>query len=93
MTKKTSVLIKVLRRLGRYIPAVIVSLLLATVYVAMSLYIPILVGQAIDHILEAGKVAYDAVYQKLLALAICAGIGGLSQWVMTLIKNNQPLES
>ena len=87
MTKKTSVLGKVLRRLRRYIPAVIVSLLLATVYVAMSLYIPILVGRAIDNILEAGKVVFDGVYQELLVLAICAGIGGLAQWIMTLINN------
>ena len=42
MNKNAKVLGKVLRRLRRYIPAVVTSLVLATAYVAMSLYFPIL---------------------------------------------------
>ncbi len=78
---------KVLRRLRRYIPAVVTSLLLATVYVAMSLYIPILVGRAIDCIVDVGKVDFARMYRELVVIAICAGIGGLAQWLMTLINN------
>ena len=81
------VLGKVLRRLRRYIPAVAISLVLATAYVAMSLYIPILVGRAIDCIVDAGKVDFTLMYWELMAIAICAGIGGLAQWLMTLINN------
>ncbi len=87
MHKKTTVLGKVLRRIRRYIPAVITALVLATAYVAMSLYIPILVGRAIDCIVDAGKVDFSAAYSELLAIALCAGIGGLAQWLMTLINN------
>ena len=87
MHKKTTVLGKVLRRIRRYIPAVITALVLATAYVAMSLYIPILVGQAIDCIVDAGKVDFAAMHSELLAIAVCAGIGGLAQWLMTLINN------
>ena len=87
MSKKTTVLGKVLRRLRRYIPAVIAALVLATVYVAMSLYIPILVGRAIDCIIDAGKVDFSAMFKELLAIALCAGIGGVAQWLMTLINN------
>lgn len=87
MNKNGKVLGKVLRRLRRYIPAVAVSLVLATAYVAMSLYIPILVGRAIDCIEDAGKVDFTLMYQELVAIAVCAGIGGLAQWLMTLINN------
>ena len=87
MNKNTKVLGKVLHRLRRYIPAVVISLVLATAYVAVSLYIPILVGRAIDCIIDAGKVDFELMYQELLAIAICAGIGGLAQWLMTLINN------
>ena len=87
MTKKTTTLGKVLLRIRRYLPAVAVSLILALVYVAMSLYIPILVGKAIDCMIDAGKVNFAAVWKELTAIALCAGIGGLAQWVMTLINN------
>ena len=84
MTKKTTTLGKVLHRLRRYIPAVVCSLILATAYVLMSLYIPILVGRAI---VDKGQVDFAAISTELLTIAICAGIGGLAQWVMTLINN------
>ena len=87
MNKKTTVLGKVLRRIRRYIPAVITALVMATAYVAMSLYIPILVGRAIDCIVDAGKVDFAAMSEELVAIALCAGIGGLAQWLMTLINN------
>ena len=87
MTKKTTTRGKVLHRLRRYIPAVVMALVLATVYVAVSLYIPVLVGRAIDCIVDAGKVDFVAMLTELVSIVICAGIGGLSQWVMTLINN------
>ena len=83
MAKKTTTLGKVLLRIRRYLPAVALSLILALVYVAMSLYIPVLVGKAIDCIIDAGKVDFAAMSNELFAIALCAGIGGLAQWVMT----------
>ena len=50
-------------------------------------YIPILVGQAIDCIVDAGKVDFAAMSSELLTIALCAGIGGFAQWLMTLINN------
>lgn len=87
MSKKTTVLGKVLRRLRRYVPAVIVALLLASVYVAASLYIPVLVGRAIDCIVDKGKVDFAAMSGYLIAIAVWAAAGGLAQWAMTLINN------
>ncbi|MBQ9838971.1 MAG: ABC transporter ATP-binding protein [Oscillospiraceae bacterium] len=81
------VLGKVLRRVRRYWPALILSLVLATVYVAMSLYIPILVGLAIDGIIAAGQVRFDSVAGYLVKIGICAGVAGVAQWVMNELNN------
>ena len=84
---QTSVLKKVLRRVRRYWAGLILSLILATVYVAMSLYIPILVGDAIDCIIEAGRVDFAAMGVSLRNVVICAVIAGVSQWVMNEVNN------
>ena len=56
MANQMAILRKVLRRIRRYWVGLVASLLLATLYVVMSLYIPILVGNAIDCIIDAGRV-------------------------------------
>ncbi len=87
MGKQSGVFGKVLRRLQTYLPAIVVSLLLATVYVAMSLYIPILVGRAIDAIVDAGKVDFAVVSEELKYLLLCSGIAAVSQWIMNEMNN------
>jgi ATP-binding cassette subfamily B protein len=87
MAKNNSVLRKVLLRLRRYWAAMIGSLLLALVYVAMTLYIPILVGEAIDSIICAGNVDFDALGLCLLKICICTGAAALAQWVMSTLNN------
>ena len=87
MQDQSLILRKVLLRLRRYWAAMIVSLLMATVSVAMSLYIPILVGEAIDHVVGAGRVDFGAVAAKLLGVALCAGVSALAQWLMSVMNN------
>ena len=87
MAKEPSALKKILHRVRRYLPGIIASLLLATVYVAMSLYIPILVGSAIDVIVDTGKVDFSAMSRDLLGVAICAGVAALAQWCMNELNN------
>ena len=82
-----AILKKILHRLKRYVPALLASLLLATVYVAMSLYIPILVGRAIDCIVSPGNVDFAAMAKELAAVAVCAAIAGVAQWVMNEMNN------
>ena len=85
--KSKNALKKVLLRVKKYWPALILSLLLATVYVAMSLYIPILIGRAIDCMVDAGKVNFDGVWHYLAQTLACALIAGVSQWVMNEMNN------
>ena len=86
MNENKIVIGKVLRRVRPYWGRLILSLLLALLYVAMSLYIPILVGDAIDGIRETG-VDFDCVARNLLAVCVCAVIAGVAQWLMNLLCN------
>ena len=61
MNNQIIVLKKVLHRIRRYWASLIASLILATIYVVMTLYIPILVGSAIDCIVDAGRVDFAAM--------------------------------
>lgn len=87
MTKQLAVLKKVLIRLKRYWTSLALSLILALLYVVMTLYIPILVGNAIDNIIDMGKVDFTAMGGYLRSVVICAVIAGLSQWVMSELNN------
>lgn len=80
--KTTAVAKRVLRRIGRYRGLMALSLVLATVSVAMTLYIPILVGKAIDHIVGAGRVDFQALSGYLTQVGICAAVSALAQWLM-----------
>ena len=84
---QTVVLKKVLRYVRPYAPALVTSLLLALIFVAMSLYIPILVGEGIDLIIDKGAVEFEPLSVKLLQVCICAAIAALSQWLMSQINN------
>ena len=90
MTDKTAqkkVLKKVLHRIRPYWLGVVAALLLATVYVVMTLYIPILVGNAIDCIVDTGKVDFQTMKVFLWSVGICTVVAALSKWCMSLINN------
>ena len=87
MNNQIAVMKKVLRRLRRYWPSLIASLVLATVYVVMTLYIPILVGDAIDCIVDAGKVDFAVMGIHLRNVAICALVAAAAQWIMSELNN------
>ena len=82
-----SVMKKVLRRIRPYWPALAGSLLLATLQVAMTLYIPILVGNAIDCIIDTGRVDFETMGLYLGRIVICTGLAALAQWIMSEINN------
>ena len=81
------ILRKILRRVRRYWPVLILSLVLAALYVAMSLYIPILVGKAIDAMIDMGKVDFAALRHSLTLVVICAAVASVSQWLMNEMNN------
>ncbi|MBO6303430.1 MAG: ABC transporter ATP-binding protein [Ruminiclostridium sp.] len=86
--KNKGTLGKVLRYIGRYTPLMILSMLLALLTVAGALYIPIIIGKAID-LFTAGKGAVDlgALTSLLIQTGIAAGATALLQWLMGVINN------
>ena len=87
MKTQKETLRKVLRYVRPYSCALIGSLLLSLLFVVMSLYIPILVGQAIDFIIGEGLVDFASVTRKLIQIGICTALAALAQWVMSQINN------
>ena len=87
MNNQLAILKKVLLRIRRYWPTLIAAILLATVNVVMTLYIPILVGNAIDCIVEAGKVDFLLMGEYLKKVLLCAVIAAFSQWLMSELCN------
>ena len=85
MKNQKEVLKKVLRYVRPYSVVLAGSLLLALLFVAMSLYIPILVGQAIDCIIDKGAVSFEPMYMILLRILVCTALAALAQWLMSQI--------
>ena len=85
--KKKSTVSRVLSYIGRYKYLVPVSIILALIYTALSLYIPILVGKAIDLAVGVGEVNIEKIVNILLGCAILIGIAALSSWLLSAINN------
>lgn len=71
----------------KYIPLLVVSILLATVTVAMTLYFPILVGDALDLIVKTGAVDFEGIFEIGKTALVVIAISALSQWVMNVCNN------
>ena len=78
---------KVIRRLGRYRIFLVFSILLATVSVALTLYIPKLTGHAVDYVIGKGKVNFPGVIQVMIQIGVCTLITALAQWLMNVCNN------
>ena len=78
---------KVLRLIGPYKHFVILSFGFALISAILTLYAPILIGQAVDLILAEGKVEFAGIFQIIKKLAWIIGITGLAQWLMNLCNN------
>ena len=78
---------RVLAYIGNYKWWVLVSLLLAGITVAATLYAPILVGNAVDLIIAPGNVDFAAIRTILYRMAVVVAITGAAQWLMNHINN------
>ena len=72
---------------GRYKILLALSMLLAGVSVAGSLYIPVLIGNVIDFIIDKGLVQFDRIIPVLIRICIIIGVVAVSQWVMNVLNN------
>ena len=85
--KKKNTMRKLLRYLKKYWLLLILSLLFAALTVAMTLYLPILIGQAVDLIVAPGQVEFSIIARLLLKMGVLIGATALSQWIMNACNN------
>lgn len=83
----TGTIKKVLAYTKRYLPQLLLTLLLAAVNVAAVLYVPILIGNAIDFIVGKNSVDLSAVAKLLFMAVAITAVGALAQWVMSTVNN------
>lgn len=83
--------VKTLKRLMGYLKHywffLAVSILMAFISVALTLYLPILTGNAVDCILGPGAVDFAGIRHILLVMAVCIGITAIAQWIMNVCNN------
>lgn len=84
---KNKTLSRALGYLGASKFAVFASALTALVSVFISLYIPILIGEALDFAIGVGEVDINAITERLITAVILILAGALLQWIMSAINN------
>ena len=82
-----STFFKVLKYLKIYRFHFILSLVLTAFSVALSLYVPILIGKAIDFSIGKGNVNLNAIIHILGLVAICIALSGIFQWIINVLNN------
>ena len=85
--KQSETLKKVLRYIRKYWFFLVCSILCAAATVTLTLYIPILTGDAIDCLLGQGKVDFPAVFVILKKMAVAVALTAFTQWVMSVCNN------
>ena len=85
--KNKSVLKRVLSVVGSFKVSLALSLIISVASVILTLYIPVLSGNAIDGIASVGGVNFSVVKKALLGILICAVLSAVLNWIMTVINN------
>ena len=66
---------------------VLLSLLMAMVSVALTLYLPVLTGRVVDHILGPGNVDFSAIFSIMRVMATAIAVTAAAQWIMNVCNN------
>ena len=86
-TNNKATMKRVLKYIRKYTPALVLSLLLAGLTVLLTLYIPILTGNAVDLIIGKGQVDMPGIFAIMKKIAIAMIITAVGQWVMNTCNN------
>jgi ATP-binding cassette subfamily B multidrug efflux pump len=86
-TNNKATMKRVLKYIRKYTPALVLSLLLAGLTVLLTLYIPILTGNAVDLIIGEGQVDMPDIFAIMKKIAIVMIITAVGQWVMNTCNN------
>lgn len=78
---------KVLDYIKKYKILVALSLIFAAVTVALTLYVPILTGRAVDFIIGKGNVDFDSLIKIAVEIVVIVAITAVLQWLMSICNN------
>ena len=85
--KNNDTIKKVLKYIKKYRISVILSLFFAAVTVVLTLYLPILTGDAVDYMIGKGQVDFEKLAGLIGRMAVIICATGISQWIMNICKN------
>ena len=85
--KKYNTLSRVLKYLRSDLITLIITFILSILTVALTIYIPILFGKAIDEIIDVNNVNFDNIKNIMFEVVIIVSITGLLQWIMMTLNN------
>ena len=85
--EQRQILKKVLRYIRRYWGYLGCSVVLAAFTALLTLYVPILIGQAVDWIIGAGNVGFTEIFSVLRKMAVVIFLTAAAQWVMNVCNN------
>lgn len=86
-SQQKATILKVLKYMKRYWFYLGVSIALAALTVVLTLYVPILTGEAIDCILAKGRVDFAGILAVLEKMAVVILLTAVAQWVMNACNN------
>ncbi|MBQ8923204.1 MAG: ABC transporter ATP-binding protein [Lachnospiraceae bacterium] len=88
MSKNNAWIMKrIIKHTKKYTFFVILSFVCAFISVIATLYAPILTGDAINLIIEPGRVDFDGIEEIIIKFIIVIAITAISQWIMSIINN------
>ena len=85
--QQTKTMKKVLKYIEKYKIFLALSLMLAVAAVVSTLYVPVVTGQVVDHILAPGQVDFPVIFKLLVKIGIITGLTALAQWLMNVCNN------
>lgn len=85
--QQTKTMKKVLKYIEKYKIFLVLSLIFAVATVVSTLYVPVVTGQVVDHILAPGQVDFPVIFQLLVRIGIITGLTALAQWLMNVCNN------
>lgn len=87
LSSQKNTISKVLRYIKKYLGLLILSIILAGAWVVATLYIPVLIGNAIDCIVGKGDVNFNKIGDYLVKIGVLTAFAAILQWVMNTINN------
>lgn len=87
-SRQKDTLIKVLRYMKPYGGLMALTIIMAIISVALTLYLPVLTGKAVDMLKLVGEDGFwTGLYQMLARMAAVIGLTALAQWIMSICNN------